>query len=179
MAKSDYYQILGISKSADEKEIKKAYKRLAIKYHPDRNLGDKNSETKFKEVKQAYEILSDNKKRTLYDQYGHSAFDSNNTHNNFNNNFNTTTDFGDIFGEVFGDIFGGSRQNKNARGSDLQYNIKLTLEEAVRGITKKIIIPSFQKCKVCFGSGSNSSTKTQNCTSCHGKGQIQTRKGFF
>lgn len=179
MAKRDYYQILGISKSANEREIKRAYKRLAMKYHPDRNQGDKTSETKFKEVKQAYEILSDNKKRTAYDQYGHAAFESNHSNDTFNNSFTSTTDFSDIFGEVFGDIFGGSKQQKNAQGSDLQYNMNLTLEEAVRGITKEIIIPTFQKCNTCFGSGSNSFTKTKNCMTCNGKGQVQTRKGFF
>ncbi|BBI01135.1 chaperone protein [Buchnera aphidicola (Nipponaphis monzeni)] len=179
MAKRDYYQTLGIQKSASEREIKKAYKRLAIKYHPDRNQGDKQAEDKFKEVKEAYEILTDSQKKAAYDQYGHSAFDSNATSNSFSGSFTNATDFGDIFGEVFGDIFGNNSKSQNVRGSDLQYNINLTLEEAVRGIVKEIKISTYQKCNTCFGSGSNATTKTKNCTTCRGKGKIHTRKGFF
>ncbi|MEW5109668.1 DnaJ domain-containing protein, partial [Morganella morganii] len=145
MAKKDYYEVLGVSKSADDKEIKKAYKRLAMKYHPDRNQGDKDAEDKFKEVKEAYEILTDAQKRAAYDQYGHAAFEQGGMGGGggFGGGGFGGADFGDIFGDVFGDIFGGGRrQQRAARGADLRYNIELTLEEAVRGVTKEIRIPT-------------------------------------
>ncbi len=116
MAKKDYYQILGIPKSAEEREIKKAYKRLAMKYHPDRNQGDKSAENKFKEIKEAYEILINEEKRSAYDQYGHAAFENGHNQNNTYNTFTSSTDFGDIFGDVFGDIFGGSRNQRVKKG---------------------------------------------------------------
>ncbi|QJC36859.1 molecular chaperone DnaJ [Enterobacteriaceae endosymbiont of Donacia vulgaris] len=171
MSKKDYYDILGITKNAEDREIKRAYKRLAIKFHPDRNLGNKNAENKFKEVKQAYEILSDSKKRAAYDQYGHSAFEQENISN--------TTDFSDIFGDVFGDIFGGSSRtkNKSRKGSDLKYLIEISLEEAIKGITKKINIPILKNCNYCNGTGSQGSL--QKCNTCNGYGQIQMSQGFF
>lgn len=179
MAKKDYYQVLGVNNSSDERDIKKAYKRLAMKYHPDRNQGDKNAEKKFKEIKEAYEILTDSKKRAAYDQYGHAAFEQGNSSNSFHHSFSTTADFGDIFGDVFGDIFGNGKKQRARQGSDLRYDMELTLEEAVRGITKKIKIPSLQKCNICHGSGSKLGHSSQNCPSCRGKGQIHIRKGFF
>ncbi|QCI26673.1 molecular chaperone DnaJ [Buchnera aphidicola (Thelaxes californica)] len=181
MEKKDYYQTLGVSKSANEKDIKRAYKRLAMKYHPDRNQGDKQSEIKFKEIKEAYEILTDEQKRSAYDQYGHAAFEQgNNTNDSFTSSFSTTTDFGDIFGDVFGDIFGNnSNTQRHSRGADLQYNMELSLEEAVKGTIKEIIIPSFQRCTSCTGSGTNTNTKPKKCTSCKGSGQIHIRRGFF
>jgi DnaJ-class molecular chaperone with C-terminal Zn finger domain len=146
MAKSDFYEILGVSKSADEREIKKAYKRLAMKYHPDRNPGDKEAETKFKEVKEAYEILTDAQKRAAYDQYGHAAFEQGGG-GGFGGGFGGGgADFSDIFGDVFGDIFGGGRRQRASRGADLRYNMELTLEEAVRGVTKEIRIPTLEEC---------------------------------
>ncbi|CAL4319844.1 Chaperone protein DnaJ [Buchnera aphidicola (Eriosoma grossulariae)] len=177
MSKKDYYEILGVPKSAEERDIKKAYKRLAMKYHPDRNQGDKQAELQFKEIKEAYEILINSQKRAAYDQYGHSAFQQNN--NNFHSSFNNTSDFSDIFGDVFGDIFGGNRQSQAVQGSDLKYNMELSLEEAVRGITKEICIPILQKCSICYGSGATPGTQRKNCPTCHGSGQIQMRKGFF
>lgn len=174
MAKKDYYAILGVVKSSNEREIKKAYKRLAIKYHPDRNK-DKNTENKFKEIKEAYEILNDPKKRSMYDQYGHSAFEQNSS---TNSNFHTSNDFTDIFGDVFGDIFGKNKSSKK-RGSDLCYNLDLTLEESVYGVTKKISIPSLEKCLTCNGSGAKPGTKPINCNSCRGTGQLQMQQGFF
>ena len=132
MAKQDYYEILGVSKTAEEREIKKAYKRLAMKYHPDRNQGDKEAEAKFKEIKEAYEILTDAQKRAAYDQYGHAAFEQGGMGGG--GGFGGGADFSDIFGDVFGDIFGGGRgRQRAARGADLRYNMELTLEEAVRG----------------------------------------------
>ncbi|QJC32420.1 molecular chaperone DnaJ [Enterobacteriaceae endosymbiont of Donacia dentata] len=172
MAKKDYYDILGVTKNAEDREIKKAYKRLAMKFHPDRNPGNKNAEDKFKEIKQAYEILSNAKKRAAYDAYGHSAFD----HENINN---TTTDFSDIFGDVFGDIFGGNTKNKQSskRGSDLKYLIELSLEDAVKGITKEIKIPILKNCNYCNGTGSQGAL--QKCYTCNGLGQIHMSQGFF
>lgn len=176
MAKRDYYEILGVAKSADEREIKKAYKRLAMKYHPDRNQGDKDAESKFKEIKEAYEILTDDQKRAAYDQYGHAAFEQGGMGGG---GFGQGADFSDIFGDVFGDIFGGGRRQRSSRGSDLQYNMELTLEEAVRGVSKEIRIPTLEECDTCHGSGAKSGSTPQTCPTCHGQGQVQMRQGFF
>lgn len=180
MPKQDYYQILGVNQSSEEREIKKAYKKLAMKYHPDRNPGNKTAEEKFKKIKEAYEVLNDSKKRAAYDQYGHTAFEQGNTNNNtFTHSFNTNSDFSDIFGDVFGDIFSGNRTQRSSKGSDLRYNMLLTLEEAVRGTIKEIHIPVLQTCQSCYGYGTQSGSKPTNCQKCYGSGQIQTRKGFF
>lgn len=178
MAKRDYYETLGISKSADEREIKKAYKRLAMKYHPDRNQ-EKDADRKFKEVKEAYEILSDAQKRAAYDQHGHAAFEQGGMGGGAGDFGGDSSDFGDIFGDVFGDIFGGGRRQRSARGADLRYNMELTLEEAVRGVTKEIRIPVLETCGSCHGNGAKSGTKPQVCSTCHGAGQVQIRQGFF
>lgn len=177
MAKSDYYEILGVSKNADEREIKKSYKRLAMKFHPDRNPGNTTAETKFKEIKEAYEVLSNAEKRAAYDQYGHAAFESGGMGSATNSAGGT--DFGDIFGDVFGDIFGGNRRNRSGRGSDLRYNIELSLEDAVRGIVKEICIPTLSVCEKCCGSGARSNSSIITCMTCHGQGQVQIRQGFF
>ncbi|MFB6435097.1 MAG: molecular chaperone DnaJ [Candidatus Malihini olakiniferum] len=180
MAKQDYYEALGIAKGADEREIKKAYKRLAMKYHPDRNPGDKGAEIKFKEIKEAYEILTDTQKRATYDQYGHAAFEQGGSAGGFSGTGNfSSTDFGDIFGDVFGDIFGGGRRHRASRGADLRYNIELTLEEAVRGVAKEIYIPTLEECESCHGSGAKTGSSPVACPTCHGNGQVQMRQGFF
>jgi molecular chaperone DnaJ len=176
MAKADYYEILGISKDAEEREIKKAYKRLAMKFHPDRNP-DAGAEAKFKEAKEAYEILNDPQKRAAYDQYGHAAFEQNGMGGG--GGAAGGADFTDIFGDVFGDIFGGGRRQRASRGSDLRYNMELTLEEAVRGVTKEIRIPALEECDVCHGSGAKAGTSPITCPTCHGSGQVQMRQGFF
>ncbi len=180
MSKSDYYEVLGVSKDASERDIKKAYKRLAMKYHPDRTAGDKELESKFKEVKEAYEVLTDPQKRQMYDQYGHAAFDQNGGggHGGFGGGHG---DFGDIFGDVFGDIFGGGgrRQSRQQRGADLRYNMDLSLEEAVRGKDVEIKVPTWVSCKPCDGSGAKAGSKPKTCTTCHGAGQVQMRQGFF
>ncbi|BAH83167.1 molecular chaperone DnaJ [Candidatus Ishikawella capsulata] len=173
MVKSDYYNILGISKSADDQMIKKAYKRLAMKYHPDRNP-NKEAEAKFKEIKEAYEVLIDKHKRAAYDKFGHSAFDQQSSGAGFGN-----SDFSDIFGDVFGDIFGGGRRQHPTRGADIRYNLELTLEEAVRGIFKEIGVPTLDQCKECRGSGAKKGTQPQNCPTCQGSGQVHMRQGFF
>ena len=176
MSKRDYYEVLGVSRSANEKEVKKAYKRLAMKYHPDRTKGDKAMEEQFKEVKEAYEVLNDPQKKSAYDQYGHAGVNQQAGHGG-------NGDFGDIFGDVFGDIFGGGggrgRQQRPSRGSDLRYNMELTLEEAVRGVSKTIRIPSLTHCEVCNGSGAKSGSQANTCGTCQGQGQVQMRQGFF
>lgn len=178
MAKRDFYEVLGLEKNASEKDIKRAYKRLAMKYHPDRNQGNKDeSEVKFKEIKEAYEVLSDDQKRAAYDQYGHAAFEQGGMGGG---GFGGGADFSDIFGDVFGDIFGGGRrQQRPSRGSDLQYNMELTLEEAVRGVTKEIRIPTLETCDVCHGNGAKPGTSADTCSTCHGMGQVHMRQGFF
>ncbi|MCH5049666.1 molecular chaperone DnaJ [Pectobacterium aquaticum] len=181
MAKQDYYESLGVAKNADEREIKKAYKRLAMKYHPDRNQGDSEAEAKFKEIKEAYEILTDSQKRAAYDQYGHAAFEQGGMGGGGGGGGfgGGGADFGDIFGDVFGDIFGGGRRQRANRGSDLRYNMELTLEEAVRGVTKEIRIPALEECDVCHGNGAKPGSSPITCPTCHGNGQVQMRQGFF
>ena len=177
MAKRDYYEILGVERSADEREIKKAYKRLAMKFHPDRNPDNPESEEKFKEAKEAYEILSDAQKRAAYDKFGHAGVDPNQAGPG---GFGGGADFGDVFGDIFGDIFGGGRRSQRAaRGSDLRYNMELTLEEAVRGVSKEIKVPTLVECDECHGSGARTGTSAQTCPTCHGSGQVQMRQGFF
>ncbi|MEC7941635.1 MAG: molecular chaperone DnaJ [Pseudomonadota bacterium] len=182
MSKRDFYEVLGVSRDASERDIKKAYKRLAMKFHPDRNQGDESAADKFKEVKVAYEILTDPQKKAAYDQYGHAAFEQGGMGGG--GGFGGGQgDFGDIFGDVFGDIFGGGRrgggQQRAQRGSDLRYNMELTLEEAVRGVSKEIEVPTLVECDTCNGSGAKKGSSAQTCGTCHGHGQVQMRQGFF
>lgn len=147
-----------------------------MKFHPDRNQ-DTDAEEKFKEVKEAYEILTDAQKRAAYDQYGHAAFEQGGMGGG--GGYGGGADFSDIFGDVFGDIFGGGRRQRATRGADLRYNMELTLEEAVRGVTKEIRIPTLVECEVCHGSGAKKGTDPVTCPTCHGAGQVQMRQGFF
>ena len=153
MDKQDYYELLGVSKGASDAEIKKAYRRLAMKYHPDRNPDDKDAELKFKEISEAYEVLSDAQKKAAYDQYGHAGVDG---QGGFGGG-GFEGGFSDIFGDVFGDIFGGGgggrRRSNVRRGADLRYNLDLTLEEAVRGCEKTLKVPTYVGCAPCGGSG--------------------------
>ncbi len=178
MSKRDYYEVLGVSKSADEKEIKKAYKKLAMKYHPDRTQGDKALEEKFKEIQEAYEILTDSQKRAAYDQYGHAGVDPN---RGGGGGFGGGADFGDIFGDVFGDIFGGGRggRSRARQGADLRYNLDMSLEEAVRGKDVEIRVPTLVECEPCKGSGAKKGSSPTTCPTCKGAGQVQMRQGFF
>jgi molecular chaperone DnaJ len=181
MSKRDYYEVLGLSKGASEREIKKAYKRMAMKYHPDRTQGDKEKEETFKQVKEAYEILSNEQKRAAYDQYGHAAFEQG---GHGGGGFGGGADFGDIFGDVFGDIFGGGRRgggggSRARRGSDLRYNLDLSLEEAVKGKSVEIQVPTYVSCDSCDGSGAKKGTSPKTCSTCHGHGQVQMRQGLF
>ncbi|GAA6203239.1 MULTISPECIES: molecular chaperone DnaJ [Thalassotalea] len=180
MSKRDYYETLGLTKDAGEREIKKAYKRLAMKYHPDRTQGDKSKEETFKEIKEAYEILSDDQKRAAYDQYGHAAFEQG---GHGGGGFGGGQDFGDAFGDIFGDIFGGGRrgggQSRQRRGSDLRYNLEMSLEDAVKGKSVEIKVPTYVACEPCDGSGAKKGTSAKTCSTCHGHGQVQMRQGLF
>ncbi|MEE2000212.1 MULTISPECIES: molecular chaperone DnaJ [Alkalimonas] len=178
MSKRDYYEVLGVEKGADVKDIKKAYKRLAMKYHPDRTKGDKDLEVKFKEIQEAHEVLTDEQKRAAYDRYGHDGVDPSRGAGGFGGN----ADFGDIFGDVFGDIFGGGGrrgQSRAQRGSDLRYNLELSLEDAVRGKSVDIKVPTWVTCDSCDGSGAKKGTSAKTCPTCHGAGQVTMRQGFF
>lgn len=183
MSKRDFYEVLGVSKNASEAEIKKAYRRLAMKHHPDRNTGDKaaEAEKQFKEVKQAYEILSDAQKRAAYDQFGHAGVDPSMGGGGGPGGFGGGN-FSDIFGDVFGDIFGGGGRGggpRVQRGADLRYNLQLSLEDAVAGTTVKIRVPTMVKCNPCNGSGAKKGTKPKTCDTCGGHGQVRMQQGFF
>ncbi len=180
MAKRDYYEVLGVSKNASADELKKAYRRLAMKHHPDRNPGDEQAETLFKEAKEAYEVLSDPQKRSAYDQFGHAGVDGQGAGGFGGGGFGGGAGFADIFGDVFGDIFGGGRARGGAsRGADLQYNLKLSLEEAVRGTTVEIRIPTTEPCQTCDGSGAKPGTGKTTCSTCGGQGVVRIQQGFF
>ncbi|ADU36092.1 molecular chaperone DnaJ [Variovorax boronicumulans] len=182
--KRDYYETLGVPKNANDDEIKKAYRKLAMKHHPDRNHGDtsKDAEAKFKEVKEAYEMLSDGQKRAAYDQYGHAGVDPNMRGGPGAEGFGG---FAEAFGDIFGDVFGGARGGRQSggrqvfRGSDLSYAMEVTLEEAAEGKEAQIRIPSWDNCDTCKGSGAKPGTKPITCTTCHGAGAVQMRQGFF
>ena len=178
MSKQDFYQTLGIAKNSTDAEIKKAYRRQAMKHHPDRNPGNKASEEKFKEAKEAYEVLSDPQKRSTYDQFGHAGM---NTQSGMGGGFNPGDSFNDIFGDMFGDIFGSRRgqRSNTQRGSDLRYNLTLDLEQAVFGDTIKIKIPSLTTCSPCKGSGAKTGTSLATCQKCDGRGNVRVQQGFF
>ena len=176
MAKRDYYEVLGVSKSATADDIKKAYRRLAMKHHPDRNKDDESAGIRFKEAKEAYEVLRSAEKRAAYDQFGHDGLRG-------GGGFGGAEGFADIFGDVFGDIFGGGRGRGGAsqvfRGADLGYELKLDLETAVKGDTVTIDVPTQVGCESCDGSGARKGTSPVTCTTCHGTGQVRMQQGFF
>ncbi len=182
MAKRDYYEVLGVPKNASEDEIKKAYRKLAMKYHPDRNQGDADAEVKFKEAKEAYEMLSDAEKRGAYDQFGHAGVDP-----NMRGGPGGAQGFGgfaDAFGDIFGDIFGQARRQQGGgrqvfRGNDLSYAMEVSLEEAAEGKDAQIRIPSWDECDTCHGTGAKPGTSAKTCSTCHGSGSVQMRQGFF
>ena len=183
MSNKDFYEILGVARSASEDEIKKAYRKLAMKYHPDRNPDNKEAEEKFKEAQKAYDILSDKEKRAAYDQYGHAGVDPNmgaGGFGGFGGGFGGAQgfDFGDIFSQMFGGGGGGARQ-QSYQGADLQYSIEITLEEAAAGLKKRITIPSYEDCDVCHGSGAKAGSEPVTCHTCHGSGTVHIRQAIF
>ena len=180
MAKKDFYEVLGINRDASDDEIKKAYRKLAMKHHPDRNLDNPKSEEQFKEAKEAYEILSDAQKRAAYDQYGHAGVDP----QAGMGAGAAGGGFADAFGDIFGDIFGGGRGGSGGRsnvyrGADLRYNLEISLEDAARGSETRIRIPTMEECKVCDGSGAKPGTEPKSCPTCGGHGQVRMQQGFF
>lgn len=188
MAKRDYYEVLGVAKNASDEDIKKAYRKMAMKHHPDRNQGDtaKQAEDKFKEAKEAYEMLSDGQKRAAYDQYGHAGVDPNMGGRGGGNGAEGFGGFAEAFGDIFGDIFSGNGQGGGRRGgqqvyrgADLSYAMEITLEEAARGKDTQIRIPSTKECETCQGSGAKPGTSSKTCTTCHGSGAVHLRQGFF
>ncbi len=180
--KRDYYEVLGVSKGASEDEIKKAYKKMARKYHPDLNPGDKSAEEKFKEVNEAYEVLSDADKRARYDQYGHAGVDPNFGAGGFGGGFDGGFDFsdlGDIFGSFFGGGFGGGRRtNPNApqRGESIRMAVTISFEEAAFGCEKEVTVERYEACDTCHGSGCAPGTSPEVCPDCHGTGTVQVRR---
>ena len=183
MAKRDYYEVLGVARNASEADIKKSYRRAAQKHHPDRNPDNPEAEEKFKEAKEAFEVLSDAQKRAAYDQFGHAGVDTSAAGGaGPGAGFGGGGNFSDIFGDVFGDIFGGGRGGGGAnvyRGADLRYNLELSLEEAVAGTTVKIRVPTHVACKTCSGSGAKKGSSPTSCTTCGGRGQVRIQQGFF
>ena len=185
MSKRDFYEILGVAKNASDEEIKKAYRKMAMKYHPDRNPGDKASEEKFKEAKEAYEMLSDAQKRAAYDRFGHAGVDPNAAAGGFGaGGAGFNGGFAEAFGDIFGDIFGGAargggRAGNAYRGADLRYNMEITLEQAVNGFTTDIRVPSWDPCETCGGTGAKPGTKPKTCTTCNGSGAVRMSQGFF
>ncbi|UVW28408.1 molecular chaperone DnaJ [Massilia sp. H6] len=183
MAKRDFYEILGVAKNASEDDIKKSYRKLAMKYHPDRNPDNKEAEEKFKEVKEAYEMLTNPEKRDAYDRYGHAGVDPNMGGGGGGGGFGAGG-FGDL-GDIFGDIFGGGRGRGGGggpqvyRGADLRYNLEITLEQAANGYETTIRVPSWDKCDTCHGSGAKPGTQPVTCTTCAGHGQVRMQQGFF
>ena len=183
MSKRDYYEVLGVPKNASDDEIKKAYRKLAMKHHPDRNQGEAaaTAEAKFKEAKEAYEMLSDPQKKAAYDQYGHAGVDP-----SMRGGQEGFGGFAEAFGDIFGDIFGGGRAGGGGRGgrqvyrgADLSYAMEITLEEAAAGKQAQIRIPSWDDCGTCHGSGAKPGTAAKTCTTCNGQGVVQMRQGFF
>jgi molecular chaperone DnaJ len=178
MAKRDYYQVLDVARDATEADIKKAYRRLAMKLHPDRNPDDKAAEEQFKEAKEAYEVLSDAGKRATFDQYGHAGLDQ----QRGGGGGHPGEGFGDIFGDVFGDIFGGARRGGRSqvfRGADLRYELELDLNQAVFGAAIEIDVPKLCECETCKGSGAAKGSNPIQCETCHGTGQVRVSQGFF
>ena len=183
MAKRDYYEILGIGKNATEEEIKKAYRKMAMKHHPDRNPDSKDAESKFKEAKEAYEMLSDDSKRAAYDRYGHAGVDSNAA--GMGAGGAGAAGFGDAFGDIFGEIFGGGGGARRGggpqvyRGSDLRFSMDITLEQAAAGFETDVRVPSWENCEVCKGSGAKPGTTPISCRTCGGAGAVRMQQGFF
>ena len=182
MAKRDYYDVLGVSKSSTPDQIKSAYRKLAVKYHPDKNKGDKAAEEKFKEASEAYHVLSNAERKQNYDNFGHAAFENSGGGRGGFGNFDFSSHFSDIFEDFFGEGFGGSgrrSRRSNSRGSDLRYDLSITLEEAYNGKKQDIKFSTSEKCDTCKGSGSKPGHDVGSCSMCGGHGQVRSSQGFF
>jgi molecular chaperone DnaJ len=182
VSKRDYYEVLGVSKSADEGELKSAYRKLALKYHPDRNPGDKTAEERFKEAAEAYAVLADSEKRSRYDRFGHAGVGSAAGGPGFDPSvFSEFGDFADILGGMFGfgDLFGGRRPGGPQRGADLRYDLEISFEESARGTETTIQIPRHETCDTCHGSGAAAGSSPSTCPQCRGQGQVRFQQGFF
>ena len=184
MAKPDYYELLGTSRSASEEDLKKAYRKLAMKYHPDRNPDNKDAEQKFKEISEAYHVLSDKEKRAAYDQFGHAAFEGGAGGGPGPGDFDFRSSFADVFDDLFGEFMGGTGRRGGGRrgptrGADLRYNMEVTLEEAFNGRQAKIRVPGTVTCEPCNGSGAKAGTRPSNCGTCGGVGKVRAQQGFF
>ncbi|MEA1649558.1 molecular chaperone DnaJ [Nitrospirillum sp. BR 11164] len=182
MAKQDYYELLGVAKTASADDLKKAYRKLAMQYHPDRNQGDKAAEQKFKEVSEAYEVLKDEQKRAAYDRFGHAAFENGGGRAGAGaGGFDFGSGFADIFEEMFGDFMGGRRGGGQGpgRGSDLRYNLEISLEDAFKGTSTNVRVPTSVACDVCNGTGAESGTQPVTCPTCNGAGKVRAQQGFF
>jgi molecular chaperone DnaJ len=179
MAKQDFYEVLGVSKSASADELKTAYRKLAMKHHPDRNPGNKSAEQKFKEISEAYDILKDDQKRAAYDRFGHAAFEQSGGRGP--GDFGFSGGFADIFDEMFGEFMGGGRRGQAgpSRGNDLRYNLEISLEEAFRGKQTTIRVQTLVACDQCKGSGAESGSRPISCPTCHGRGRVRAQQGFF
>jgi molecular chaperone DnaJ len=178
LEKRDYYEILGVHRNASDTEIKKAYRKLALQFHPDKNAGDKEAEERFKEISEAYSVLSDPQKRVTYDQYGHAGLGNG---GGYSSGGFGGSPFEDIFGDLFGDIFGGRARSRGRgrRGDDLRYNLSIKFEEAAFGLETKIQIPRYETCVTCEGIGARPGTSPRTCQVCHGAGQVRYQQGFF
>ena len=176
MAKKDYYEVLGLNRDATEEEIKKSYRKMAMKHHPDRNPDNPKAEAHFKEAKEAYEVLSDGEKRGAYDRFGHAGVEPQAGMGGAG-----MGGFADAFGDIFGDIFGAGPRGRPSvyRGADLRYNLEIGLEEAARGVETKIRIPTMEECETCKGTGAKPGTSPITCPTCHGQGQVRLQQGFF
>ena len=181
MAKRDYYDVLGVSKSSTSDQIKSAYRKLAVKYHPDKNKGDKSAEEKFKEASEAYHVLSNTERKQNYDNFGHAAFENSGGGRSGFGNFDFSSHFSDIFEDFFGEEFGGRKRSRrsNNRGSDLRYDLSITLEEAYTGKKQDIKFSTSEKCDTCKGSGSKPGHDAGSCSMCGGHGQVRSNQGFF
>ncbi len=179
MSKKDYYEVLGVNRDASEDDLKKAYRKLAMKHHPDRNPDNPKAEVHFKEAKEAYETLSDPQKRAAYDQYGHAAFEAGGMGGGGFGAGAGGFDFSDIFGDIFGGGRSGGQRSNVHRGADLRYNLEITLEQAARGTETQIRIPTMAECETCHGSGAKPGTSPTTCTTCGGHGQVRMQQGFF
>ena len=181
MAKRDYYEVLGVNKSASADQIKSAYRKLAVKFHPDKNKGDKGAEEKFKEASEAYHVLSNSERKQNYDNFGHAAFENGGGGKGGFGNFDFSNHFSDIFEDFFGEGFGGGRRSRrsNNRGSDLRYDLSISLEEAFSGKKQDIKFSTSEKCDTCSGSGSKPGHQAGACSMCGGHGQVRSSQGFF